>query len=114
MRQKVQEELKQEFVEKLYEEFSGYRESLLKESKSDLTAEAYKIETFSSLYEVLLTKSTQLSDVALLNLLNMGTGILEGLYNKWMGVKDHSYDELEDYIGHEVEELEGYGLSEAV
>ena len=29
MRQKVQEELKQEFVEKLYEEFSGYRESLL-------------------------------------------------------------------------------------
>ena len=114
MRQKVQEELKQEFVEKLYEEFSGYRESLLKESKSDLIAEAYKIETFSSLYEVLLTKSTQLSDVALLNLLNMGTGILEGLYSKWMGVKDHSYDELEDYIGHEVEELEGYGLSEAV
>ena len=85
-----------------------------KESKSDLIAEAYKIETFSSLYEVLLTKSTQLSDVALLNLLNMGTEILEGLYNKWMGVKDHSYDELEDYIGHEVEELEGYGLSEAV
>ena len=63
MRQKVQEELKQEFVEKLYEEFSGYRDSLFKESKSDLTAEAYKIETFSSLYEVLLTKSTQLSDV---------------------------------------------------
>lgn len=114
MRQKVQEELKQEFVEKLYDEFTGYRESLLKESKSDLIAEAYKIETFSSLYEVLLTKSTQLSDVAFLNLLNMGTGILEGLYNKWMGVKDHSYDELEDYIGHEVEELEGYGLSEAV
>lgn len=114
MRQKVQEELKQEFVEKLYDEFAGYRESLLKKSKSDLIAEAYKIETFSSLYEVLMTKSTQLSDVALLNLLNMGTGILEGLYNKWMGVKDHSYDELEDYIGHEVEELEGYGLSEAV
>ena len=114
MRQKVQEELKQEFVEKLYDEFTGYRASLLKESKSDLIAEAYKIETFSSLYEVLLTKSTQLSDVALLNLLNMGTGILEGLYNKWMGVKDHSYDELEDYIGHEVEELEGYGFSEAV
>ena len=25
MRQKVQEELKQEFVEKLYDEFTGYR-----------------------------------------------------------------------------------------
>ena len=114
MNQKVKEELKQEFVQKLYGEFSTYREHLLSENPTDLIAEAYKIETFSSLYEVLLAKSAQLSDVALLNLLNMGTGILEGLYNKWIGVKDHSYDELEDYIGHEVEELEGYGLSEAV
>ncbi|MFR8222413.1 MAG: hypothetical protein ACLU9T_16005 [Blautia faecis] len=32
---------------------------------TDLIAEAYKIETFSSLYEVLLAKSAQLSDVAL-------------------------------------------------
>ena len=57
----------------------------------NLIAEAYKIETFSSLYEVLLAKSAQLSDVALLNLLNMSSGILEGMYRKWLGVKDHSY-----------------------
>lgn len=114
MRQKIQEELKQEFIKKLYEEFTDYRQNLLNESCTDLIAEAYKIETFSSLYEILLTKSTQLSDVALLNLLNLGTGILEGLYKKWIGVKDHSYDELEDYVGHELEDLEGYGLSEAV
>ena len=102
MKQKVKEELKQEFVQKLYGEFSTYREHLLCENPTDLIAEAYKIETFSSLYEVLLAKSAQLSDVALLNLLNMSSGILEGMYKKWLGVKDHSYQELEEYVGHEV------------
>ena len=100
MNQKVKEELKQEFVQKLYGEFSTYREHLLSENPTDLIAEAYKIETFSSLYEVLLAKSAQL--------------ILEGMYKKWLGVKDHSYQELEEYVGHEVEELEGYDLPEAV
>ena len=114
MKQKVKEELKQEFVQKLSGEFSTYREHLLTESQTDLIAEAYKIETFSSLYEVLLAKSAQLSDVALLNLLNMSSGILEGMYKKWLGVKDHSYQELEEYVGHEVEDLEGYDLPEAV
>ena len=114
MNQKVKEELKQEFVQKLYGEFSTYREHLLSENPTDLIAEAYKIETFSSLYEVLLAKSAQLSDVALLNLLNMSSGILEGMYRKWLGVKDHSYQELEEYVGHEVEDLEGYDLPEAV
>ena len=111
MKQKVKEELKQEFVQKLYGEFSTYREHLLTESQTDLIAEAYKIETFSSLYEVLLAKSAQLSDVALLN---MSRGILEGMYKKWLGVKDHSYQELEEYVEHEVEDLEGYDLPEAV
>ena len=114
MNQKVKEELKQEFVQKLYGEFSTYREHLLSENPTDLIAEAYKIESFSSLYEVLLAKSAQLSDVALLNLLNMSSGILEGMYRKWLGVKDHSYQELEEYVGHEVEDLEGYDLPEAV
>lgn len=114
MKQKVKEELKQEFVQKLYGEFSTYREHLLCENPTDLIAEAYKIETFSSLYEVLLAKSALLSDVALLNLLNMSSGILEGMYRKWLGVKDHSYQELEEYVGHEVEDLEGYDLPEAV
>ena len=50
---KVKEELKQEFVQKLYGEFPTYREHLLSENPTDLIAEAYKIETFSSLYEVL-------------------------------------------------------------
>lgn len=114
MRQKIQEELKQEVIKKIYQEFTDYRSNLRNESSSNLIAEAYKIETFYSLYEVLMEKSTQLSDVALLNLLNMGTGILEGLYEKWLGVKDSSYDELENYVEHELDELEGYGLSEAV
>ena len=114
MKQKVKEEFKPEFVQKLSGEFSTYREHLLCENPTDLIAEAYKIETFSSLYEVLLAKSAQLSDVALLNLLNMSSGILEGMYKKWLGVKDHSYQELEEYVGHEVEDLEGYDLPEAV
>ena len=46
MKQKVKEELKQEFVQKLYGEFSTYREHLLCENPTDLIAEAYKIETF--------------------------------------------------------------------
>ena len=62
----------------------------------------------------LLEKSTQLSDVALLNLLNMGTGILEGLYEKWLGIKDSSFNELDNYVEHELDELEGYGLYEAI
>mgnify|MGYP000379246609 FL=1 len=45
MKQKVKEELKQEFVQKLYGEFSTYREHLLSENPTDLIAEAYKIET---------------------------------------------------------------------
>ena len=49
MNQKVKEELKQEFVQKLYGEFSTYREHLLSENPTDLIAEAYKIETFSPL-----------------------------------------------------------------
>lgn len=102
--------LKQEFVEKIYEEFTSFREDLTKQSQSDLIAEAYKIETFSSLYEALLAKSDQLSDMALLNLLNMGTGVIEALYDKWLGVKDHSYEELENYVDHELTDMEGYDL----
>ena len=111
---KVKEELKQEFVQKLYGEFSTYREHLLSENPTDLIAEAYKIETFSSLYEVLLAKSAQLSDVALLNLLNMSSGILEGMYRKWLGVKDHSYGTGRVWPGHEVEDLEGYDIPEGL
>ena len=50
MKQKVKEELKQEFVQKLYGEFSTYREHLLCENPTDLIAEAYKIETFFIIY----------------------------------------------------------------
>ena len=82
MNQKVKEELKQEFVQKLYGEFSTYREHLLSENPTDLIAEAYKIETFSSLYEVLLAKSAKLSDVALLNLLNMSSGMSRKILKK--------------------------------
>lgn len=114
MKQKVQEELKQEVIKRIYGEFKDYRQNLLNESSTDLIADAYKIETFSSLYEILLEKSTQLSDVALLNLLNMGTGILEGLYEKWLGIKDSSFDELDNYVEHELDELEGYGFYEAI
>ena len=114
MKQKVQEELKQEVIKRIYGEFKDYRQNLLNESSADLIADAYKIETFSSLYEILLEKSTQLSDVALLNLLNMGTGILEGLYNEFYRQYLNKFDELDNYIEHELDELEGYGLYEAV
>ena len=36
MNQKVKEELKQEFVQKLYGEFSTYREHLLSENPTDM------------------------------------------------------------------------------
>lgn len=95
--------IKEKFVKKIYSELQEFKESVLMQEKSLIYGEAYKVEIFSTLYEILLEKADSISDTMLLNLLEQSAGILEMIYQDWIKKDDSSYQELREHVDNEFE-----------
>lgn len=95
--------IKEKFVKKIYSELQEFKESVLMQEKSVIYGEAYKVEIFSTLYEILLEKADSISDTMLLNLLEQSAGILEMIYQDWLKKDDSSYQELREHVDNEFE-----------
>ena len=98
------ETIKEKFVKKIYRELQDYKEYILQQDKSVIYEEAYKVEVFSTLYEILLEKADSISDVILLNLVSQSSSILENLYQDWLKKEDSSYHELQEHVYSELGE----------
>lgn len=96
------EDIRQSFCKKIYDEFQQFRVSMLRKSKDDIFGEAYKIDVFVNLYEILMEKSEVLSDAILRNLLCI-SGILEILYECWLKKEDSCFSELLQHVEDEIE-----------
>ena len=90
--------IRERFLNRIYAELQAFKENLLLKDKDTIFDESYKIETFVTLYEILVEQSERLSDAILLELLNQSTGILEELYQEWLKKEDNSYTELKEYV----------------
>lgn len=96
---------KERFVKRLYSELQEFRQSVLSKDKESVYGEAYKVEIFSTLYEIFLEKADSISDAMLLNLLAISGGILETAYQDWLKKEDSSYQELKEHVDQEFEDM---------
>lgn len=96
---------KERFVKRLYSELQDFKQSVLSKDKESVYGEAYKVEIFSTLYEIFLEKADSISDAMLLNLLAISGGILETAYQDWLKKEDSSYRELKEHVDQEFEDM---------
>lgn len=94
--------VRKRFCKKIYEEYVQFRANMLKKSKKDILGEAYKIDVFANLYEILVEKSETLSDEILKNLINI-SGLLDILYDCWLKKADGWFDELLKHVEDELD-----------
>ncbi len=95
--------VREKFIKRLYSELQDFKQSVLEQDKQSVYGDAYKIEVFSSLYNILMEKADSISDVVLLSLIEQSTGILEKIYQDWLKKEDSSYQELAEHVDSEFE-----------
>lgn len=97
-------QLRELLLTRLYIELQVFKDSVLCMDKEAVFGEAYKIETFVNLYEILAERTGQLAEASLRELLYLGCGILEWLYREWLKKDDGSFNELKEYVYGALEE----------
>ena len=93
--------IKEQFFQKLKEEYQQFRQRILQKDKQDIIKDSYRIEIFEELYKILVEKGDTLSDAILRNLLYQ-SGILDFLYDCWLKKEDSQLQELMDCVEEEL------------
>lgn len=93
--------VKEQFFQKLKEEYQQFRQRILQKDKQDIIKDSYRIEIFEELYKILVEKGDTLSDAILRNLLYQ-SGILDFLYDCWLKKEDGQLQELMDCVEEEL------------
>lgn len=97
--------VKEQFFQKLKEEYQQFRQRILQKDKQDIIKDSYRIEIFEELYKILVEKGDTLSDAILRNLLYQ-SGILNFLYDCWLKKEDSQLQELMDCVEEELGKAE--------
>ena len=97
--------VKEQFFQKLKEEYQQFRQRILQKDKQDIIKDSYRIEIFEELYKILVEKGDTLSDAILRNLLYQ-SGILDFLYDCWLKKEDSQLQELMDCVEEELGKAE--------
>ena len=92
------------FTKRLYTELMLFQASMLKKEKEEIYGEAYKIEAYASLYEILVEQAGRMTKRLLDKLVYLEYGILETFYQGWLKWEDSSYTELKEYVKYEIED----------
>ena len=100
-------ELRELLRARLHMELQLFKDSMLQQGKEDIFQASYRIEIYVDLYEILLAHVENLQGGMIRELLGLGFGILDHLYQEWMDREDSFYVELKEYACRELEEIPG-------
>lgn len=99
------EEMREVFGIKIYLEYEVFKLSMLQKGVSELYQEAYKIDTYINLYELLLEISQRL-DVSEIKSILLCPNLLAFLYDLWLKYEDSHVSDLEEFLRIEILKLE--------
>lgn len=102
-----EKELRELLQARLHMELQLFKDSMLQKGKEDIFNASYRIEIYVNLYEILLVHTENLQGSMIRELLGLGFGILDHLYQKWMDREDGFYEELKEYACNEFEMIPG-------
>lgn len=100
-----EKELRELLQQRLHLELMCFKDSMLQHGKEDIFKASYRIEIYVNLYEILLVHTENLQSSMIRELLGLGFGILDSLYQEWMVREDNFYEELREYACYELEAL---------
>ena len=100
-----EKELRELLQQRLHLELMCFKDSMLQQDKEDIFKASYRIEIYVNLYEILLVHTENLQSSMIRELLGLGFGILESLYQEWLDREDGFYAELREYACYELEAL---------
>lgn len=102
-----EKELRELLQARLHMELQLFKDSMLQKGKEDIFNASYRIEIYVDLYEILLSHAENLQGSMIRELLGLGFGILDHLYQEWMDREDGFYEELKEYACNELEAIPG-------
>lgn len=100
-----EKELRELMRARLHMELQLFKDSMLQQGKEDIFKASYRIEIYVDLYEILLAHMENLQGGMIRELLGLGFGILDHLYQEWMDREDSFYVELKEYACNELEAI---------
>ena len=100
-----EKELRELMRARLHMELQLFKDSILQKGKEDIFKASYRIEIYVDLYEILLAHVENLQGGMIRELLGLGFGILDHLYQEWMDREDSFYVELKEYACNELEAI---------
>lgn len=100
-----EKELRELMRARLHMELQLFKDSMLQKGKEDIFKASYRIEIYIDLYEIVLAHVENLQSGMLRELLGLGFGILDHLYQEWMDREDSFYVELKEYACNELEAI---------
>ena len=83
-----EKELRELLQQRLHLELMCFKDSILQQGKEDIFNASYKIEIYVNLYEILLVHTENLQKGMIRELLGLGFGILDSLYQGWLDRED--------------------------
>lgn len=90
--------LKEAFLKRIAEELSAFKISILGEEKEIIFSEAYRIDSFITLYETLVASIDEIQITVMLALVNQTGKILESLFTDYSNLYGDQYSNMHDYI----------------
>ena len=100
-----EKELRELLQQRLHLELMCFKDFMLQQGKEDIFKASYRIEIYVNLYEILLVHTENLQSSMIRELLGLGFGILDSLYQEWLDREDGFYAELREYACYELEAL---------
>lgn len=102
-----EKELRELLRARLHMELQLFKDSMLQKGKEDIFKASYRIEIYVDLYEIVLAHVENLQSGMIRELLGLGFGILDHLYQEWLDREDSFYVELKEYARNEFEMIPG-------
>lgn len=99
------EEMCEVFGMKIYLEYEVFKLGMLQKNVDEVYKEAYKIDTYINLYELLLEISQRLDVSEIKNIL-LCPNLLTFLYDLWLKYEDSHVSDLEEFLRIEIPKLE--------
>lgn len=85
------------FCYKISSELTEIKLQILRQSKEEIWACAYQIDSIINIYEIMLEMSQKLS-VGQLKYGIQTPQLLMLLYSEWLKIEDSAYEEMKDYL----------------